>query len=56
MTRISHLILNLGCDFIRKFEHDFKANIEGLPELPAGTQTDNSPWQIASNGPWNPYF
>lgn len=36
--------------------HDFKANIEGLPELPAETQTDNSPWQIASNEPWNPYF
>lgn len=36
--------------------HDFKANIEGLPELPQDTQAGNSPWQIACNGPWDPYF
>ncbi len=36
--------------------HDYKANIEGLPELPPDTQGINSPWQIAANDPWNPYF
>lgn len=36
--------------------HDYKANIEGLPELPPDTQGINSLWQIAANDPWNPYF
>lgn len=36
--------------------HDYKANIEGLPELPAEDLAKNSPWLIDSNRQRNMYF
>jgi phage gp36-like protein len=36
--------------------HDYKANIEGLPELPAEELADKSPWLIDSHPQRNVYF